>query len=205
MKFTHPKIILLAVIAFVGNISASAQSNSNVPGDTDYAKFASFVTDRNIFDPNRYLHNSRSTQTAKTRTRTRTRSAGTPFIALVGTMNYEKGQFAFFNANDSDMKQILVTGDELAGYTVKEITATTVTLADKDKKESVMKLGDQLHQDGNAWKLEGDASPGAPAESAPASENESPAAATVETPASANIEGNDVLKRLMEKRAKENQ
>ena len=125
MRFTRTKIILLTAITLAGNFSAAAQSNA--PGDTDYAKFSSFITDRNIFDPNRYPHNSRSTPT-RTKTRTRTRAPGTQFIALVGTMSYEKGLFAFFNANDSDLKKILTAGDEIAGYTVKEITASAVTL-----------------------------------------------------------------------------
>ena len=206
MKFTRTKIILLTAITLAGNFSAAAQSNA--PGDTDYAKFSSFITDRNIFDPNRYPHNSRSTPT-RTKTRTRTRAPGTPFIALVGTMSYEKGLFAFFNANDSDLKKILTAGDEIAGYTVKEITASAVTLTDKDKKEITMKIGDQMHQDGSAWKLNDDSSGNAPAnEAPPTTEADSSASGTTEAPAaapSANLEGNDILKKLMEKRAKENQ
>ena len=86
MKRTRTKIFLLAALAVAGNFSASAQSSNGVPGDQDYAKFASFVTDRNIFDPNRYPHNSRtSTRRTTTTTRRTTRSAGTPFVALVGT------------------------------------------------------------------------------------------------------------------------
>ncbi len=207
MKFTRTKIILLAALAVAGNFSARAQSN-NSPGDADYAKFSSFITDRNIFDPNRVPHNTHSAPT-RTRTRTRTRSAGTPFIALVGTMSYEKGLFAFFNANDSEMKKILAVGDEIAGYTVKEISASAVTLADKDKKEITMKIGDQMHQDGSAWKLSDDSSGSAPASETPATtEAGNSSTDATESPAtapSANLEGNDILKKLMEKRAKENQ
>ncbi len=206
MKFTRPKIILLAAVTLAGCFSATAQSNT--PGDTDYAKFNGFITDRNIFDPNRVPHsNTRATPT-RTRTRTRAKNSGAPFVALVGTMSYEKGQFAFFNANDSEMKKILAVGDEIAGYTVKEVSATTVTLAGADKKEFTMKIGDQLHQDGNAWKLNDDSASG----SSPASETVAAAteteSSTAETPAAApaaNLGGNDILKRLMEKRAKENQ
>ena len=70
MKFTRSKIILLAAFALAGNFSASAQSNGTA-GDADYTKFSGFITDRNIFDPNRVPHNSHSTPT-KTRTKTRT-------------------------------------------------------------------------------------------------------------------------------------
>jgi hypothetical protein len=207
MKFTPTKIILLTAIGLAGNFSAAAQSNA--PGDTDYAKFSSFITDRNIFDPNRYPHNARSAP-MKTKRTPRTRAPGTPFIALVGTMSYEKGLFAFFNANDSDLKKILTAGDEIAGYTVKEITASVVTLTDKDKKEITMKIGDQMHQDGSAWKLNDESSGNAPASEAPPTTelDNSSATGTTEAPAaapSANLEGNDILKKLMEKRAKENQ
>ncbi|MEY4917360.1 MAG: hypothetical protein RL616_1273 [Verrucomicrobiota bacterium] len=207
MKFTRIKIILLAAAVFAGNFLATAQSNP--PGDADYAKFSGFITDRNIFDPNRVPHNSRSTPT-RTRTRTRTKSAGTPGITLVGTMSYEKGLFAFFNATDSDLKKILPAGGELAGYTVKEVSATAVTLVGADKKEFIMKIGDQLHQDGNVWKLSDEPVSSAPASEpvAAAAESESSAGSSAEAPAAApaaNFSGNDVLKRLMEKRAKENQ
>lgn len=208
MKFTRSKIILLAAFALAGNFSASAQSNGTA-GDADYTKFSGFITDRNIFDPNRVPHNSHSTPT-KTRTKTRTKNSGTPGITLVGTMSYEKGLFAFFNATDSDLKKILPAGGEIVGYTVKEVSANAVTLVGADKKEFTMKIGDQLHQDGNAWKLNEDssASPASVSEPAAATDGESSAGNSAEAPAAApsvNLSGNDVLKRLMEKRAKENQ
>jgi hypothetical protein len=206
MKLMRTKIVLLATLAVAGNFSAVAQSNT--PGDADYAKFSSFITDRNIFDPNRVPHSPHSTPT-RTRTKTRTRSAGAPFVALVGTMSYEKGQFAFFNANDSDMKKIIAAGDEIAGYTVKKISASAVTLTDKNKKEITMKIGDQMHQDGSVWKLNDDSSASAPAnEPTTATEADSSSTSTSEAPAaapSANLGSNDILKKLMEKRAKENQ
>lgn len=210
MRITRIQFILLGALALSGNFSTPAQNN--VPGDADYTRFSSFIADRNIFDPNRYPRNSSSTQT-RTRTRTRTKSAGTPAITLVGTMQYEKGLFAFFNANDSDNKKIIGPGGEIAGYTVKDISATAVTLVGDDKKEFAMKMGDQMHQDGNAWRLADDASssnrsPATSEESAPVSEGDHPAAATEPAPeaaSSANLEGNDILKKLMEKRAKENQ
>lgn len=208
MKFTRIKIIMLAVVTLAGNFSTTAQTNGT-PGDADYAKFSSFITDRNIFDPNRVPHNSRATPT-RTRTRTRTKNFGAPFIALVGTMSYEKGLFAFFNAGDSDLKKILPAGGEIAGYTVKEVSATAVTLVGADKKELRMKIGDQLHQDGNVWKLSDEPASGSASASEPttAAETDNIAGSAGETPAitpSANVQGNDILKRLMEKRAKENQ
>jgi len=68
------KIILAALLALVGGITAQAQTGRNgVPGNGDYAQFNRFITDRNIFDPNRYPRNGTPrTQVVRTRTRTRT-------------------------------------------------------------------------------------------------------------------------------------
>ncbi len=213
MRFTLAKIFLLAAIAIAGIFSADAQTNSFTT-DTDYTQFSRFVSDRNIFDPNRVPHSPRSTTTrTRTRTTTRARSGGLTGIALVGTMSYEKGWFAFFNAGDSDNKKVLAAGGEVGGNQVKEISATTVTLVGDDKKEFTMKIGDQLHQDGARWKLADNSatesgSAVAASEPMPATESDSSnsSSSSTETPAAApaaNLEGNDILKRLMEKRAKE--
>ena len=45
----------LLALALSGGHAAFAQSNG-VPGPQDYAAFSHFITDRNIFDPNRVPH-----------------------------------------------------------------------------------------------------------------------------------------------------
>ncbi len=52
MKPTHLKICLALAAVLAAGAGACAQSNG-VPGPADYSKFSQFVTDRNIFDPNR--------------------------------------------------------------------------------------------------------------------------------------------------------
>ena len=205
MKLTRTKIILLAALAFAGNFSAQAQSN-NTPGENDYDKFANFIADRNIFDPNRYPHNQR-TSTYHPKTHTKSRSNGPQGITLVGTMAYEKGYFAFFNAGDADLKKVVPSGGEIADYAVKEISATTVTLVGKDQKELTMNIGDALHQEGSVWKLNDNSENPPASEPAAATETDTANSATDAKPAapSPNLQGNDILKRLMEKRAKENQ
>ena len=202
-------IWLLAMFGLAGTFSAAAQTNSSA-AETDYAQFSRTVTDRNIFDPNRVPHSPRSTTPPRTKPRTKSRSGGMTGIALVGTMSYEKGWFAFFNAGDSDNKKVIAAGGEVGGNQVKDISATAVTLVGDDKKEFTMKIGDQLHQDGSRWKLADNSatdsgSAVASGGSTTASEGDS-SSSTTETPAAApaaNLEGNDILKRLMEKRAKE--
>jgi hypothetical protein len=192
MKLTRMKIILLAALALTGAFSAGAQSNS-VPGDTNYASFSQFITERNIFDPNRYPR-TRTTG----RRRPRKLAAGAPEFTLVGTMSYQKGMFVFFDGNNSDLKKILAGGGSIAGYTVEEVTATSVKLLGADKKEIEMKLGDQMRQEGGNWQLtsQGESPPEAAATETPAADSES------STPPS-NLEANDVLKRLMQQREQE--
>jgi hypothetical protein len=209
MKLTRTKIVLMAAFAFAGILSARAQSN-NTPGDPDYSKFAGFITDRNIFDPNRYPHDRSSGYRPPKHIK---HPNGPQGVTLVGTMAYEKGYFAFFNAGDSDLKKVVSSGGDIADYTVKDISATSVTLIGKDKKESVMKIGDQMYQEGGVWKLNLDANSSTTVESPASTATDNSSSTTDSTSAtdegqaapSPSLENNDILKRLMEKRAKENQ
>ncbi len=188
------KLLWLTLIFGGGNIFA--QTNQNVPNSNDYAGFSRFVAERNIFDPNRV---PRYTTSGRTRpvTRTRTRQASTPTITLVGTMAYEKGDFAFFSSNDAEQKKVLPVSEKIAGYTVKTVSRTGVTLAGADKKEIEMKIGEVLRQENGGWHLEG---AGEAATSTSSADNSSSGSNSKPSPA---LEGNDVLKRLMEKRAQE--
>ena len=180
---------------------AFAQSNG-VPGPSDYAKFSAFVTDRNIFDPNRVPHNISSGNRPRTRTRVRNSAPG---IMLVGTMSYEKGLFAFFNGNSADLKKALQAGDKIADYTVTDIAPSRVTLESADKKQQLkLKVGDGLRQENGKWVLSNSGE--LPAETGSA-ETANATDADSSTPAApvAAGEQNDVLKRLMQLRAKENQ
>jgi len=181
-----------------------AQANG-VPGPADYAKFSTFVTDRNIFDPNRTPHYYSSS--SRPRTRIRTRSTSAPALTLVGTMSYQKGMFAFFNGNSDDLKKALRVRDKIAGYTVVNISANRVKLATTDqKKEFEMKVGDAMRQENGRWvfadagELPAETGSAAAAAASPSGgDNSTPA-----MPASTS-EPNDVLKRLMQLREKENQ
>jgi hypothetical protein len=189
-------LILFFALFFSGG-SIFAQTNGNVPKANDYATFSRFVTDRNIFDPNRVPHNSSGNRPRPT-TRTRTRTAA-PTITLVGTMAYEKGDFAFFSSNEAEQKKVLPVSEKIAGYTVKAVSRAGVTLAGADKKEFEMKIGEALRQENGGWHLEGAGDAAAPATTASSTETSS----SSESKPSPALDGNDVLKRLMEKRAQE--
>ena len=196
--------MILLTLALAGAVGAFAQTNNGVPQSSDYAALSRFVTDRNIFDPNRQPHSGSS---SKQSTRvTRTHSTSAPAFTFVGTMSYEKGLFAFFSGNTDDLKKVLPVSEKIAGYTVSEIVPGQVTLVSADKKERVqLRVGDVMRQENGKWEWSG-------AGSGPVTESvnttETVRVAGAENPPSSPspaLEKNDVLKRLMEKRAKESQ
>jgi len=201
MNMKRVKIILLAAFALTNGICVRAQSNV-VPAASDYAKFSSFVTERNIFDPNRVPHTTYTPRVRTTRTTTRTRTSNSaPTFSLVGTMSYEKGLFAFFNGNNSDLKRVLPVNARIAGYTVAKIVSGRVLLVSDDKKEQLeLKVGEVMRQDSGKWTLSdaGELPTGTSSSSATASSSGGDAVAP-----SSSLSQNDVLKRLMELRKKE--
>jgi len=199
-------VVLLAVLA--SGSSAAAQSN-NVTGATDFASFSRFITERNIFDPNRYPRNARDNRPRTTVHTTRTQRSA-PAFTLVGTMSYEKGMFAFFDGNQPNLRKVLYQSDSnsIAGFTVAEITPAGVTLQTADKKQTVeMKIGKSMRQEGNNWQLadSGQSFAGASAgeSAAPAATDGSGADASSAAAPSPALEGNDVLKKLMQQREQE--
>ncbi|MGD0745012.1 MAG: hypothetical protein ABSA45_07640 [Verrucomicrobiota bacterium] len=192
--------VLLMTLA--GCLFASAQSNG-VPGPMDYSAFSRFITERNIFDPNRFARNSASARQTYTR-----QPRSVPTFTLVGTMSYEKGLFAFFDGNESSLRRVLYPSDtnSIAGFTLADITLAGVTLQTADGKQTVpMKIGEAMRQEGTSWQLAGQggnyggtsAGESAASVAADSSSTETSAAS------SSTLEGSDVLKRLMQQREKE--
>jgi hypothetical protein len=199
-------IIVLAVALVVGDVFAQS-TRSTAPAATDYAAISRFVTERNIFDPNRQPH-STSSRTTRTRT-TRTRSTSAPSFSLVGTMAYEKGYFAFFNGNSDELKRTMSAPGQIAGYTVTEIMPGRAVLESADKQEKFeLKVGDVMRQESGKWELAGQgevpAGRAASSDSSSAPSENSGGSSNSGTPASA-VEQNDILKKLMQKREQENQ
>ncbi len=128
---------------------------------------------------------------------------------LVGTMSYEKGMFAFFNGNSADLKKALRVAEKIADYTVTAISPNHVTLESTNKTQQFeLKVGDGLRQENGKWVFSGagelPAETGA-AETTSASDGEnSSGPGAIAAPSSAS-QPNEVLKRLMQLREKENQ
>ena len=179
-----------------------AQSNQ-VPGELDYGSFSRFITERNIFDPNRVPH----VEGTRPRPHIRHISSSAPFLSLVGIMSYNKGTFAFFNGNDSDLKQVLSLSGKVAGFTVRELTLSEVKLVSDDQKQTLkLKIGDVLRQENGKWELPDAGGPVAePVKSTGSTEVDNSAPDDSTPPPSPAVEQNEVLKRLMQLREKENQ
>ena len=170
------------------NAAATPVSASAKPVPTAAkGSFDSFrlIGDRNIFDPNR---RSRSARSAANEPAAPTGDT----IALVGTMDYDQGTYAFFDSSDARYRQVLPAGGKLAEFVVKHVGARSVDLT-RDGKVTSLQITQQLHRpDGGEWTVTG-ASP-APTLSSATEGDAAPA-----VPADAS----DTLKRLMEQRQKQ--
>jgi hypothetical protein len=150
------------------------------------------ISERNIFDPNR----SRRSERGERRERERERPVRTESFALVGTMSYEKGWFAFFDGTSADYRKALQPADAIAGYKVADITQDYVKLA-ANGREVELRVGMQMkRQDEGEWQA------GERTESFEHTNTAASATATNETTTSTGPES-DILKRLMQKREQE--
>jgi hypothetical protein len=182
---------IIAALVLTNGFFAAAQP-TNAPAGNDFSSFR-IIAERNIFDPNRYPHTTRSVR--------RTANNRAPAFSLVGTMTYKKGMLAFFDGTDSDYRKVLPPHGVINGYTVAEITLRGVRL-ESGGKTVEMKVGAQMRQEAKGeWQL---AEPG----ELPAATAGGGAAAAGETPApgpaaGSDSEPNDVLKKLMQQREQE--
>jgi len=176
-----------------GALAQDAKSPPAAPAAPVVNKTVNFdafrlIGERNIFNPNR-VGRSRGSDAPQPRVDT---------IALVGTMQYEKGVFAFFDGSGANYRKTLQTGGTIAQYTVTSISPDGVELV-RDKKPLALKIADQLRRpEGGDWTLVGG---GAVRSEAQAAEVEG--APAIPAPLAIPADASDVLKRLMEQRLKQ--
>ena len=201
-------ILTLALATAAGSLAAADTTNSApakpapVKADTkvDFQSFR-LVTERNIFDMSR---------SGRVRTRPSTiRQVKVDDFTLIGTMSYEKGQFAFFDGSSSAFRRTLKVGDPIAAYKVTAIASDYIELQSPTNKPFKMSIGAEMsRRDNGPWSLGSRSeaivvtteSSGAGADSAASSaSNSEPKPA----PPSGGGAEDDVVKRLMQKRAKE--
>ncbi len=141
------RALLVMAMAAVCSQSCFAQS-TNAPTKLTYDSFRT-VSDRNIFNPNRYARGSG---------RTNTRASSTPAsrvesFTLVGIMAYEKGWFAFFDGTKGDYKQALQADGAIGEYKVVLVTPDHVKLSGGTNTFD-LKVGMQMRrEDEGVWFL----------------------------------------------------
>jgi hypothetical protein len=181
-------LCVTAVLVIARSVAASGQE-TNAPSRTDYS-FFQIIADRNIFNPDRYSHQSRSGRDR--------REAPVDAFALVGTMSYQKGQFAFFDGTSAAYRKVLERNGAIAGYKVAEIRPNAVKLEAANKRVE-LKVGSQMRHEGENWQMS------AQSELPPvaAAENSASNAPSSGEDSSSGGEVNDVLKKLMQQREQE--
>lgn len=114
---------LVAIALFAGSLQAGSAQSSNAPLKLTFDSFR-MVSDRNIFNPNRYARG-----TSRPTTRTSSQSAArVESLSLVGVLAYEKGYYAFFDGTRSEYKQALEAGGTIGQYKVTQVTPDKVQL-----------------------------------------------------------------------------
>jgi hypothetical protein len=154
------------------------------------------VIDRNIFDPNRTPRHGSAGPVR--------RVVVVDSFSLVGTMSYGKGTFAVFDGSSAEYRKVLKTSGKIADYKLTEITDRRVKLASGTNTVE-MAVGTQLHrEEAGEWTFVAQAGSygsggGPPNGGLPGR----PSAAPGGAPGGATGADSDVLKKLMERRAKE--
>ncbi len=190
LPFKSPLAWIMAIGLVAGSLVASGQE-TNAPTRPDYP-FFSVIADRNIFNPNRYAHQTRSSRAEEPAPQAAT-------FSLVGTMSYQKGTFAFFDGNSPDYRKVLQRDDAIAGYKVTAISPDSVNL-DAGGKEIQMKVGALMRQDKEGgWQLVAQEQEPVNSVKDTASEGSSESV----TSGGSEDEMSDVLKKLMQQREQE--
>jgi len=174
------------------SVSSGAQQTNNYPAVESFK----IIKERNIFDPLRSPTFVRTTRSGSTQ---RVVDA----FALVGTMSYTKGRFAFFNGPSSQYKQVLEPGGNIAGYTVKEVAQDSVTLT-ANGKDFQMAVGAQMRKVNSKWQLSGYIIEEPVADETNGETNgEAAAGESSALPAGVSGDAAAILKRLMDQRQQE--
>jgi hypothetical protein len=189
------------------NATAPARSTANAPARVDFTTFKA-VTDRNVFNANRTVRGAPPVAPRETRRPSRVDQFG-----LVGTMAYEKGPMAFFDGNNSDFRKAVKLEGTVAGWTLAAVSLQSVKLTEGTNSIE-LKVGHSLrreddgvwqpaagtdfasassgggdHGSSSRWSSRGSSSTTSSASAAPADDSAA----------------SEVLRKLMERRAKEEQ
>lgn len=166
-----------------------ATANAAGQSDDPFEVFRT-IGERNIFDPNRQPRIRRDAPTE-------TPTPADEVISFVGTLQYEKGLFAFFDGTDPLYRMTLPTGGTIAGFSVTQIAPQSVSLTANDRLLT-LRMGESLRRrQGTDWAVSTLPQPLADVSTPSATSSSRPASTAIPSDASAT------LRRLMEQRQKQ--
>ncbi len=128
--------------------SSRSQSAASAASASNFEAF-SMIGTKNIFNQSRYPGSKPPTGP--------TAAPHVPkidMISFVGTMDYGKGQMAFFNGTGSEFKKMAKAGEKIGNFKLVDVKPNQVKLAVGDKPEMELKIGQALRsEDGGDWAL----------------------------------------------------
>ena len=168
-------------------------ANTEPPAKSEGFEGFKNVRGKNIFDPSRRglrIETAASTSMAPPSSRGRT-------LALTGTMVTDGKALAFFGGSAAEGSRVISAGNSVAGYKLTAITPTQVSL-EHEGKSVTLEVGKQISFEGAS---------GAPTAGGPIVEAAAePSGDATGTPSIPGVAGDkaEILRRMMERRAKEN-
>lgn len=169
--------------------AAEARQAAATPADAKFDNFR-LIIERNIFNPNRV---------GRVRAGSEERAPHIDTIALVGTMQSDKGVMAFFDSPDSAFRKALREGQSVGEFKVKKIRPDGVDL-ERNGEPLALRVAQQLVKpEGGDWKVSA-------VEPLPPETGGAPASGgrPIEiTPPAIPANASETLRRLMEQRQKQ--
>lgn len=140
----------VVLVAALWLTAAEGWAQTNVSRRIDETALR-LISDRNIFNPNRY---SRSSPSSRPRTESRPASR-VEYFTLVGLMAYEKGTFAFFDGTSASYKKTLEADGAISEFKVAALSPREVRLVSgTGTNQFVMHVGMQVRrEDEGDWFL----------------------------------------------------
>lgn len=194
------KILFLFSFSLLCAIPVSAQEKES-PKTIKYDSFK-IIWERNIFQPNRQPISARELVKDPTPVFVQADT-----ISLVGSLLNENESFAFFSGTKPEYQAVVIKGGTIAEYRVASIRTDGVKL-EKNQESIDLPVGMGLKKgDDGKWVIttvfKPSPSSGSMAPAAKMDNRDSPSGSNDTASKSGSSDTSDILKKLMEKRAKE--
>ena len=142
---------LAAIIFICAALPSVRAEETNIVSRLDFPSFR-IISERNIFNANRYPHSSTAPRPPRIEPERRYNRPET--FALLGTMSYEKGRFAFFEGSSSQYRGVYKATDNIAGFKITEVGPNSVKLANTNGQPIELPVGMQMKkQDEGEWSV----------------------------------------------------